>query len=127
MNSQHTPGPWECSGITIQTTKYVENVIYPYSPRKREIAIASFFDDNDTNTTASERNATDDFEDAMANACLIAAAPAMLEALQDVEKYLIQIDDENGNEHMYECPGEDSCILCQVREVIRLAKGEPEP
>ena len=106
MNSQHTPGTWGVGRIR-------GKLVAVYGEKGEQIA------DCESPSNGQGEN--------KANARLIAQAPAMLEALQDVEKYLIQIDDENGNEHMYECPGEDSCILCQVREVIRLAKGEPEP
>jgi hypothetical protein len=105
MNAQHTPGPWELGRIRAK-------IVAVYGPKGTQIA------DCDSISNLHEEN--------IANARLIAQAPAMLEALEVVEGYLVAIDDENGNEHMYECPGEESCILCQVRETIRKAKGDPE-
>ena len=67
MQTKHTPGPWHIGTHTYHAGRDV------YGPKGEPVAVA------DQELTLPEESA--------ANACLIAAAPCMLDALQAVADY----------------------------------------
>ena len=91
MTTQHTPGPWTFS----QSTEYGDKRFYiaqadgaPYTPHYSDVATLIAETVNDERKSIQE-----------ANARLIAAAPDLLEALQDIVKSLVDQDDEGMIEH----------------------------
>lgn len=90
---QHTPGPWEAIGTNV----------YPANPRTRTNRILASVEN------AATRN------HAVANARLIAAAPAMLEALERcLEVFQLQ--------SLKEAPISDAIAL--TRKAIKMAIGD---
>lgn len=99
MNTQHTAGPWKDSGCPYGSKRYIWEMVG--GERARRIAIVD-----------------DELElhkDVVANARLIAAAPALFEAL----KALIALDDDLTNLAGIRC----SVELQNARKAIGKAEG----
>lgn len=110
---KHTPGPWEVSGAThIWSPTAHANVASVSEPRG---------EGSDVGYQPLKRNSPD-FEEACANARLIAAAPDLLEALSDVldaYEYALQYK----GDYFTEKHG-DALVVEQARAAIKKAKGE---
>ena len=64
-----------------------------------------------------------DNEQGQANMRLMLAAPKLKDVLVNMLEAMEENDREQGHEHMYECPGIDSCVICQAREVLAEVEG----
>lgn len=93
---RHTPGPWRINGTAIEEDTD-DRPVY---------VLASIYD--------SEENG-EDFADGLANACLIAAAPELYEALEAMEKMTRKTDMMVGIYHP---------VFTQARAALRKARGE---
>jgi hypothetical protein len=105
--SKHTPGPWRISGAAEGAGITIEG--------KRNSLIAFVRDNQHPLTDVSEHEAT-------ANALLIAAAPAMLEALETYAMRYAQ-DEAGDSECCSPQQHEDAKALFAA---IKLAKGESQ-
>ena len=110
--SKHTPGPWAVSSTERRYVREVNGKRY----------VASCTDSQDYRT----------YEEAEANARLIACAPEMLEALKDAAEYL---QDKSGcswlrSDFQRGCRCSEDCssiaVWKQARAAIAKAEGEPK-
>jgi hypothetical protein len=106
MTTTHTPGPWEN--------------MHPFITDGKNQVIAKVQAAGDQNGAIQWKHATTADLENVANAHLIAAAPEMLNTLEDIAPYLAE-DVENWNR------GTKAFLLAMVRNAIRTAKGEPQP
>lgn len=110
---KHTPGPWILSQNTEWPwTYYVDNA-------DELPVIAIKLHTYCTTDTQESANARAGNETTHANARLIAAAPALLEALEGV----MQWADDNGRTFKLSVAS-DSDVANRIRAAIRAAKGE---
>lgn len=101
--TDHTPGPWGASGVHVRTETHTVAVAVGQT-RKAP------WDGPDASV---------DYDQCCANARLIAAAPDLLEALEEV------LEDITHEDHV---PGDWSVqvVVRKAREAIAKAKGEQE-
>lgn len=114
-NQQHTPGPWEISDHRLKT---------PIGAGPKHIAMVAYFDcgaGDPRSISPSEHNA---------NARLIAAAPELLEALEEALRKMgedeEQIEGEWGHSRtlqQMEAEGDLSEAIVKARAAIAKAKG----
>lgn len=81
MTHTHTPGPWEESGATIYREKTIVAVSYCEGNRELHPSI-----DPSDKLPGADGEIGDGWEEAWSNACLIAAAPDLLAALEAIAK-----------------------------------------
>lgn len=98
--SNHTPGPW-------MVTKHGTP---DYAPQYGIYSIAA------TSDFVIVKSGEDD-------ARLIAAAPDLLKALEDLVDTVEQ-DQAAMQDHMLDCTNPEACSLCMARAAIKQAKGE---
>ena len=88
--AKHTPGPWRANGHTVYTADAVEHWLGNRDPKPREVCrcVDNEADDVTPGFAAGEDDNAPDFEDATANARLIAAAPDLLARLSELSEWM---------------------------------------
>jgi len=112
VSAQHTPGPWRISGCRHANLSGPDDLLIEHGDEETfSPCIAQIYSDGGRLPIA-------------ANAALIAAAPALLEALQAAKIQLELILIINGSRAIKKGEVEHSETLYKARAAIALAKGE---
>lgn len=109
---KHTPGPWEQHGCAVYTSSKLPNHIANHDPITRLVAQASWDYDEEDVQHAWE------YDEATANARLIAAAPDLLASLRECLHWIENSDDDGD--------GYNSTVAQNARAIIAKAT-EEEP
>lgn len=104
--SQHTPGPWEVQSVFPDKSKG-----HTFDP---SVCIVAHDDECLTYRVADIPDVVEPYDEQMANARLIAAAPMLLDTLLGVADFLMEYRHQTG----------DGALLDEVLATIRAAKGE---
>lgn len=120
MSAKHTPGEWEAHGLAVYTKDKREHWLSPISPKASLIAEVCSHDSVDDYFSAKNNNPPS-FQEAEANARLIASAPELLAALEALLESAICA---NASQNWATGLNDEPASFDQARAAIRKARGE---